>query len=145
MNGELRASIVAKLRAEANRIESGDYDPDCYAVSVDEHELGLTVDEAIKHADPGQADEDDGWPEDIDMQEWGVYVPVQRVQLTAHGRATGSKAGRFGYIAEYALVDADVTVTPSVLETYCDHCEQEAAVAPGDDCPGCAALEAATP
>lgn len=135
MTPDLRATIVAKLRAEADRLERDGGYPDCIAVDdCNVHEVGLAVDEAIACSTPRSPEINDAWAEDVEFAEWGVYVAVQRAAMTEIGRSARSG---FDHICKWELVDADLEVEPRILPTECPECGVTAEVHPDTYCPTC--------
>lgn len=139
LEDQYRDTIVRKLRAEADRIEAGG-SPQCYGAGVDvEPELQLGIHEASIMPDVDMPAGDDCWHEDIAGQEWGVYVVVEAVRLTDHH---ADLTGNHDAFEIYALVDPDTYTGPNIGIATCPECEWEGRLAPGADCPSCAATDA---
>lgn len=131
-----RATIVAKLRREADRIEAGG-EPSLYCRHLDPDDDLLTT------SSPDTIDEarqlialrlcDGFWPEDTDLQEWGVTVPVESVEIASHRHATPAE-GVNDWIV-YRLVDPDTYTGPEIEPHECPDCGDEVRRAPGEPCP----------
>lgn len=136
LEDKYRAKIVAKLRAEADRIEQGGL-PICYAVNCDDKELHQDVDEALKVAaiEPPMRGEE--WWDYVDSHEWGLMVSVEECVVVSHG---ADLSGR-GEIINYELKDPDECGEPEILSQDCPECEEEVEVPPGGRCPVCDASE----
>lgn len=130
----LRALIVARLRAEADRIEAGGIVCDAYCDGLYDTETAMSAQEARSNASGAlEAALDDGeWHPDTEYIEWGIRVTVERATLAKVGRCD-----RFDYLADYEIRPEGSGVALEVIVTRCSECDHEEAVPPGGTCSHC--------
>lgn len=140
MTPEMRANIVAKLRAAADKIEAGG-EPLLYC-----YHHGFDFEETLATSYPDTVEEarglipvdlsDDYWDDGVECQDWGVRVVVEAVERLAHRHADRHREG-FDEWVRYGLVDPDTYTGPEVEPHECRDCGAEVRRAPGEPCPGC--------
>lgn len=134
---ELRAEMVARLRALADEVEAG-MDPWCYAHDGDEGaRILMTASEAARYAQP-ELDEDE-WPEFVEINEWGLMLTMRRATIVAEGK---SRSSNFDRMMEVELLPPDAHTVVRVLDWDCSRCGWEGPLRPADECPGCVVREA---
>lgn len=138
MDNELRALIVARLRAEADRIEAGGVVIDAYYDALGETDSLVDPDTARAAACDAIIDALDGreWNPAVDDIEWGVRVTVERASIVAIGRSD-----EYDYRADYELRTDGLSCVASVMVTRCPECDHEEAVPPGGTCSDCGCVD----
>ena len=132
MDNELRALIVARLRAEADRVDAGGNVTNTWWEAGDDADVESSA-EAARDVAAAWCDDDDVDPAEI---RWGLRVTVERARLVGIARCTDLVA-RDPSVVRYALVRADQKPTVEIDETDCPQCGLTEAVPPGGTCSDC--------
>lgn len=118
----LRASMVRKLRAMADRLEAGDDPGATFWADTGDGCVGwidgpVTVDDARATAEVGlghhrQAAGRDGWaePSEVEGISWGLLVTVEAARVSTRRRAPHWHD--HDVLVDYALVDPDTYAPP---------------------------------
>lgn len=133
---DTRSLLVARLRAEADRLEQGGTPLTCVAERQDDYggvsDDSLSVDEARRRTSDWitDADPDDGAVEDIG---WCYAVPIEYARIVGVSRSDWGAR----YAARYELRPVDDTTAPVTEASECPACGHEEACPPGGTCSAC--------